>query len=91
MSRVPKKKWKVMDCKVGCGYHESKELCPVEGMGRSRSIALNFQVADVRKPLLAACRAVEKGNEGKFGPREEGNYIRNPKTGGLGQMEQGCI
>ena len=31
----------------------------------------------MRKPLLAVSRVVEKGNEVRFGPGEEGNYIRN--------------
>ena len=73
---------------MGCGCHEAvgkeglnKELCLAEGGGKSRSITLNFQVGDVRKPLLAVCRVVEKGNEVKFGPVEEGTYIKNPKTG----------
>ena len=44
-------------------------------------IGLKFQVADVKKPLLAVSRVVEKGNEVRFGPGDEGNYIRNLKTG----------
>ena len=66
---------------VSGGEGPSKELCSLERAGKSSSIALNFQVADVKKPLLAVCRVVEKANEVKFGPGEDGNYIRNPKTG----------
>ena len=38
-------------------------------------IGLKFQVTDVRKPLLAARRLVEKGNIVQFGPEPENNFI----------------
>jgi hypothetical protein len=38
-------------------------------------------VFEVRKPLLAVRRLVEKGNEVRFGPGKEGNYIRNLSSG----------
>ena len=44
-------------------------------------VGLKFQVAEVRKPLLAVCRVVEMGNEVRFGPGKDGSSIFNPKTG----------
>ena len=49
--------------------------------GRDRCVGLKFQVADVRKPLLAVSRVTEKGNEVRFGPGKEGSYIRSLETG----------
>ena len=51
-------------------------------------IGLKFQVTDVRKPLLAVRRLVEKGNVVSFGPRPEQNYIYNPETGKKIEMER---
>eukprot|EP00973_Karenia_brevis_P077220 10726002-Karenia_brevis.AAC.1 len=42
---------------------------------------LNFQVADVAKPLLAVKRIVERGNHVVFGPGKEDNFIVKKKTG----------
>jgi len=39
------------------------------------AMGLNFQVTDVRKPLLAVKRITEKGNVVQFGPAESDNYI----------------
>ena len=44
-------------------------------------MSLGFQVADVKKPLIAVKRIVEKGNRVAFGPNEEDNYIMNIKSG----------
>ena len=43
-------------------------------------MGLTFQVTDVRKPLLAVRRLVEKGNIVQFGPEAWQNYIMNPHT-----------
>ena len=43
-------------------------------------MALNFQVADVRNPLLAVKRITENGNSVCFGPDAEDNYILNKRT-----------
>ena len=56
-----------------------KEICIVEKVGKQ--MALNFQVAEVKKPLLSVSRVDEKGNQLRFGPGKDGNYIRNAKTG----------
>ena len=42
-------------------------------------LSIKFQVAGVKKPLLAVRRITEKGNQVVFGPRE--NYILNVETG----------
>ena len=63
------------------GGAELKEVCPVEkGEGPSQ-MGLKFQVAEVRKPLLAVCKMVEKGNAVTLGPGKDGCFISNPKTG----------
>ena len=49
---------------------------------------LKFQVTDVRKPLLAVRRLVEKGNLVQFGPEPEQNFIMNVQTGKRIQMER---
>ena len=51
-------------------------------------VGLKFQVTDVRKPLLAVRRLVEKGNVVSFGPEPEQNYIRNIATGKEIAMEK---
>ena len=58
-----------------------KEICIIEQGSAGKQMALSFQVAEVKKPLLSVSRVVEKGNEVRFGPGKEGNYIRNTKTG----------
>ena len=42
---------------------------------------MGFQVTDVRKPLAAVSRIVDKGNRVVFGPKPEDNYIMNIQTG----------
>ena len=44
-------------------------------------MGLNFQVTDVRKPLLAVKRTTEKGNVTQLGPAEKDNYIKNKLSG----------
>ena len=40
-----------------------------------------FQGTDVRKPLLAVRRLVERGNAMQFGPKPENNYILHDESG----------
>ena len=58
---------------------------PVEGeaekKGETKHMGLAFQVADVKKLLLAVERIIEKGNHMTFGPSPEDNYIINKTTG----------
>ena len=42
---------------------------------------MTFQVAEVKKPLIAAKRISEKGNNVSFGPGRDDNFIENKKTG----------
>ena len=88
MPRVAKGRWKPapreMTCVCGSeceGSSSEKELCQVERELGGKQMGLCFQVAQVKKPLLSVSRVVEKGNEVRFGPGKEGNYIRNTKTG----------
>ncbi len=57
------------------------EICPVENQQESRVMNLGFQVADVKKPLIAVKRITERGNHVMFGPQQEDNYILNKATG----------
>ena len=52
----------------------------VEGEFDVKLMGLGFQASDVRKPLAAAHRIVEKGNWVQFGPKPEDNFIQNVKT-----------
>ena len=56
------------------------EVCAVEQKGE-KVMSLAFQVAAVKKPLIAVKRITEKGNHVMFGPQEEDNYILNKDTG----------
>jgi len=63
-----------------CG--EPVWVCPVEDESKKdKCMGLNFQVADVKKPLIAVKRITEKGNFVSFGPEKDDNYILNKKTG----------
>ena len=57
---------------------------PGRSRGREKKdpgIKMTFQVAEVKKPLIAVKRIPEKGNNVSFGPGREDNYIENKKTG----------
>jgi hypothetical protein len=51
-------------------------------------VGLRFQVTDVRKPLLAVRRLVERGNVVQLGPETEHSYIMNVETGKRIMMER---
>ena len=51
-------------------------------------VGLKFQVTDVRKPLLAVRRLVEKGHIVSFGPEDDQNFICNTVTGRRIPMER---
>ena len=46
-----------------------------------RVLSLGFQVAEVKKPLVAVRRLAEKGNTVSFGPKDGDNFIRHGKSG----------
>ena len=46
---------------------------------KRKKMKIKFQVADVKKPLMAVRRIVENGNRVVFS--DKGNYIINEKTG----------
>ena len=41
----------------------------------------DFQVSEVKKPLVAVWRIVEKGNRVQFGPEAEDNFVENIGSG----------
>ena len=51
-------------------------------------VGLKFQVTDVKKPLLAVRRLVEKGDIVSFGAEPNQNYILNVETGRKIMMEK---
>ena len=52
----------------------------VEGDSSVKLMGLGFEASDVRKPLAAVHRIVEKGNKVQFGPNPEDNFIQNIAT-----------
>ena len=69
---------------------EDTEICLVENEktqndnGESKVMNLGFQVADVKKPLIAVKRITEKGNHVAFRPKPQDNVIWNQKF--IGKM-----
>ena len=59
-------------------YGERKVHCQFAGL--STPVSMRFQVSDARNPLASVARITECGNIVQFGPREEDNYIFNPRT-----------
>ena len=63
---------------------EGSWICPVskgEAEGTMGNLKLEFQVAEVKKPLIAVKRISEKGNNVSFGPGKDDNFIENKRTG----------
>ena len=50
---------------------------PVEREAGKTQLSFKFQVTDVHKPLASVRRIVEQGNEVRFGPGKDDNYIEN--------------
>ena len=63
---------------------EGQEVC-IAAVGNSHedsiALGLGFQVADVKKPLLAVKRICEKGNLVQFGSEPKDNFILIKQTG----------
>jgi hypothetical protein len=79
MSRIKGNKVRLQDMKWD-EVEEEKELCMVSAGEKGEEgelIKMSFQVAQVKKPLVAVKRIVEKGNYVCFGPEEGDNYIKN--------------
>ena len=53
-----------------------------------RNLEMIFQVTDVKKPLLAVSRLIERGNVVQFGPRPGDNFIQSVTTGDKLQLER---
>ena len=63
-------------------HYGEKEIFIKYGGGEERDpVGLRFQVTDVRKPLLAVRRLVEKGNKVVLAGGENESYIMNEATG----------
>ena len=69
------------------GHYGEKEVMFTSGKDPG-VVGLRFQVTDVKKPLLAVRRLVEKGNVVSFGPEPHQNYIHNLGTGRKTPMEK---
>ena len=69
------------------GHYGEKEVT-FRNEGDGEIVGLKFQVTDVRKPLLAVRRLVEKGSVVSFGPDPNDNYIYNKATGKRIPMEK---
>jgi len=79
-----KRAWKKLILEDMRETSDEKWIQPVEGenkQGDKKCMGLTFQVADVKKPLVAVKRITEKGNWVVFGPGKEDNYIENKSTG----------
>ena len=75
LRRRQRRQWKKMT-----DFDVDFDVCPVE-KEEGKMMCLDFQVADVKKPLIAVKRITEKGNHVTFGPDVEDNYIWNKSTG----------
>lgn len=62
-------------------YGEKEIIFKYEGGEAKDPVGLKFQVTDVRKPLLAVRRLVEKGNKVVLAGGEGESYIKNEATG----------
>ena len=62
-------------------YGEKEVIFKYEGGEGKDPVGLKFQVTDVRKPLLAVRRLVEKGNKVVLAGGEGESYILNEVTG----------
>jgi hypothetical protein len=69
------------------GHYGEKEITFRSGESEE-VLGLRFQVTDVRKPLLAVRRLVERGNVVSFGPEPRDNYIQSVETGRKIPMER---
>jgi hypothetical protein len=69
------------------GHYGEKEVTFRSG-GGDEVVGLRFQVTDVKKPLLAVRRLVERGNRVSFGPEPSENYVENIMTGRKIMMEK---
>ena len=82
--KVATKFQRVRSQKIESEADDPKWICPV---GASASgapapvMGMTFQVASVKKPLVAVKRLAEKGNVVQFGPKEADNFVQNISTG----------
>ena len=60
----------------------------VDEKGKKKQLAINFQVADVQRPLLSVKSVTDMGNRVVFSKEEKDCYIENEKTGDRLQMKK---
>ena len=61
--------------------HFGRRRATFRGKGKKGMLGMEFQVAEVKKPLAAVWRICEKGNRVCFGPGEQDNFVENLKNG----------
>ena len=62
-------------------YGEKEVLFKYQGGENKEAVGIKFQVTDVKKPLLAVRRLVEKGCTVTLGGGEGESFIKNKETG----------
>ena len=83
-----KKDTKLKTANGGDMNHYGEKKITFRGKNNEEVVGLTFQVTDVREPLLAVRRLVEKGNVVAFGPGRDENYIFSKDTGRTIPMEK---
>ena len=79
--RIRRKGWKTLRAwNYDEDFDDEVWIQPVES-GSLKTMKLGFQVAAVKKPLIAVKRIVEQGNVVQFGKKEDDNFILNTATG----------
>ena len=68
--------------------HYGEKEITIKSAEDGEVVGLRFQVTDVRRPLLAVRRLVEKGSVVMFGPEPHQNYILHVATGRRIPMER---
>lgn len=84
----PAKKIILKTANGGSMAHYGEKKITFKGKNDDEVVGLTFQVTDVKKPLLAVRRLVERGNVVSFGPEEKDNYIHHPTSGKTIPMEK---
>ena len=68
--------------------HYGEKEITIKGSSDGEVVGLKFQVTDVKRPLLAVRRLVEKGNVVMFGPEPHQTYILHVASGRRIPMER---
>ena len=79
-TRPPRKSILLRTANGGEMQHYGEKKITFAGSNDGDVTGVTFQVTDVKKPLLAVRRLVERGSSVSFGPSPEDNYIINIHT-----------